>query len=197
MTVEKFAARAALVNGFLFSDARRLADWRSAVSDAPPTCGVILRDYDAPDRVALAVAMAALCRRQNRPFAIAGDWRLARRFGARFHCPSYLLRRPNRLGPIGACDTAAVHNEKEVRLAARAGFRRVFISPVFATNSHRGARVLGPVQARHLGLMAQNLGLGVYALGGMNASRLRRLNGTQGAAGPFIGFGAIAAFAKS
>ena len=44
----------------------------------------------------------------------------------------------------------------------------LFVSPVFATRSHPGARALG--RAR-LGLMIRNLPVPVIALGGMDARR--------------------------
>lgn len=180
-----------------FSDRLRAPDWRAALLKAGPDCGLILRDYDAADRAAMAEDMRALCQKQGRFFAIAGDCKLARRLGAAFHCPSYLLRRPLRHGALRITDlrmtdTAATHNRAEILAAAQAGFRRVFISPVFATGSHIGQAGLGSVQARDLARHAIALGLAPLALGGVDAARLKRLNG---AAPVFYGFGAIDALA--
>lgn len=180
---------------FFLSDRHRAPDWRAALRRGGPNCGLILRDYDAPDRAALAEDMRIACRAEKRFFAIAGDRKLAARMGAAFHCPSYLLRRPLRhglLGSLGPHDTAAVHNEGELIAAARAGFRRVFIAPIFPTRSHIGQVALGPVRARRLACHARALGLVPLALGGLDAKRLKRLNG---AAAVFYGLGAIDAFA--
>jgi len=180
-----------------FSDRHRAPDWRAALAKGGPACGLILRDYDATDRPAMAEDMRALCQTQGRFFAIAGDYKLARRMGAAFHCPSHLLRRPLRHGgldPIDAQDTAAAHNEAEIMAAARAGFHRVFISPIFQTRSHIGQAGLGPVRARKLAFRAIALGLTPLALGGMDARRLARLNGTSPV---FYGLGAIDAFSAS
>lgn len=193
---------------YLFSDRHRCADWRAALHRAGPHCHLILRDYDAPDRDALAAAMAAFCRTEARGFAIAGDRALARKHRAAFHCPSHLLTRvmrhphatrqaqPPRQAHPDSHDSAAVHNPAELHAAAQAGFGRVFISPVFATNSHPGGRGLGVMRARQLARMARALGLSPLALGGMDAARMRRLNGgAEGAKKLFTGYGAITAFA--
>ena len=177
-----------------FSDRSRAPDWRTALNRAGPTCGLILRDYDAPARFDMAKAMQAVCRKEGRFFAIAGDAKLARALGASFHCPSYLLRRPMRHGAVSPCDTAATHGKAEILAAARAGFRHIFISPVFATNSHVGQAGLGPVRARAMAHYAVGLGLRPMALGGLNAERLSRLNG---ASPVFYGYGAIDALARA
>lgn len=177
-----------------FSDRHRAPDWRAALTKGGPHCGLILRDYEADNRAALAAEMRAFCRNQKRFFAIAGERKLASRMGAAFHCPSHLLRRPLCYGPLSPLDTAAVHNETELFAALRAGFRTVFISPVFTTNSHIGQRGLGPIRARALAEMAASHGAAAFALGGMNADSLRRLNGD---APVFYGYGAIDAFCQS
>jgi thiamine-phosphate pyrophosphorylase len=183
---------------FLFSDRHRCADWRAGLHRAGPHCGLILRDYDAPSRATMAAEMAAFCASENRSFSVAGTLDLAQGHYAGFHCPSYLLRRPLKFGlKDSAIDksisSAAVHNLAELYAAKKAGIKRVFISPVFATNSHIGARGLGVIRAQNLARAAQNMGLVPLALGGMDAQKLRRLNGAQGL---FAGLGAIDAFAK-
>ena len=66
----------------------------------------------------------------------------------------------------------AVHDRRELVAAMRSRADCVFVSPVFATRSHPGARPLGPVR---LGLLIRGFVVPVVALGGMDASRLRRL----------------------
>jgi thiamine-phosphate pyrophosphorylase len=179
---------------WMLSDARRLPDWPNRLAELPRHIGFILRDYQHAARADLARDMAALCRAQNRQFAIAGNRRLARRFGARFHCPSHLLARPAaRLGAAAAGDMAAVHNERELRLALAAGFDTVLVSPVFATASHADARTLGVMRALPLLRAARHAGLRAYALGGLNARAYQRLGGRAHA----DGWAAIAAFART
>ena len=133
---------------FMFSDMTRQPDWRHALSHRPRHVGLILRDYDHATRRQMAVEMAALCRREGRYFAIAGDRRLAQNCGAAFHCPAFMVpQAAKRGGPPGPHDSAAVHNMGELLAAKQAGFSRIFIAPVFATASHAGARPLGV--ARH------------------------------------------------
>ncbi len=67
----------------------------------------------------------------------------------------------------------AAHDRRDLVAAWREAADLVFVSPVFATRSHPGARPLGPVR---LGLMLDGR-LPAYALGGMNARRFKRLNG--------------------
>ena len=84
--------------------------------------------------------------------------------------------------------TAAAHGRAGLVRAARAGARAALLSPVFPTASHPGAPTLGPV--RFAGLVRASP-LPVYALGGIDARRARRLAGT-GACG-LAGVGAFAA----
>ena len=145
--------RAPNLSRLVLSDQERCPDWRAALAVATvgssPNVGLILRDYHLPQRAELARDMAAHCARENIYFAVAGDARLAAQYGAAFHCPSHLLASPAaRLGRALACDFAAVHNETQMRQAAKAGFGSILLSPVFATKSHPTARPLGSLRAR-------------------------------------------------
>ncbi len=164
----------------MFSDAARLPDWHAAVSGQPRHVGLMLRDYHLPQRQKLAAEMANACRVQGRAFAIAGDRALAQRFNAQFHCPSYLIARAAaRGGRPKKGDMAAVHNIGQLCAARQAGFDTVFISPVFPTASHKGARGLGVLRAQKLFHIARGFGLHVFALGGMDSRRFRRIGGRQ------------------
>lgn len=83
----------------------------------------------------------------------------------------------------GGLVTASAHRQREVVQAFARGADLVFLSPVFATRSHPGAHVLGPVR---FGLIAQAAPGPVLALGGMGRRNARRLK-ALGAAG----YGAI------
>lgn len=80
---------------------------------------------------------------------------------------------------------STAHSLKEIGMAARAGAHAVLLSPVFATRSHPGAKVLGAV--RFL-MLARQSPVPVIALGGMTAARARRL--------PVHGWAAIDGFAS-
>ena len=71
---------------WLFTDAQRLPDPRGAVARLPRgLCGVVLRHDDDPDRRALALDLARLCRRRRLVLVVAGDTRLALALGAGIH----------------------------------------------------------------------------------------------------------------
>ncbi len=178
----------------MFSDAVRLPDWRAALSRQPRHVGLVLRDYHLPQRQLLAAEMAKACRKQGRALAIAGDRALAQRFHAQFHCPSYLISRAAARGGVPKIgDMAAVHNMMELSAAHKAGFDTVFISPVFETASHKGARGLGAIRGQYLFELARRLRLRVYALGGMNPQHYQRLGGAQA----IYGWAAIDYFADA
>lgn len=140
--------------------------------------GVILRDYDHPQRAVLAAQMAALCRTQGRAFWVAGDIGLATHLSAGFHCPSYLItRRPQFALTLPLPSTAAVHNMRQIKQAAEAGFTTVILSPAFPTDSHRGQPALGVLRFMTLARAAAERGLRVYALGGMTDNNWKRLSG--------------------
>jgi thiamine-phosphate pyrophosphorylase len=76
--------------------------------------------------------------------------------------------------------TAPAHDLPEIRAAEAAGARALFLSPVFPTRSHPGARTLG---AEGFAALAAQTRLPAIALGGMNAGRAKGLAGAYGWAG--------------
>ena len=70
-----------------------------------------------------------------------------------------------------------VHDLREIRAAERARADLLFLSPVFPTRSHPGARILG--RMRFAWLARQTL-LPVIALGGIDERRARELQGAYG-----------------
>lgn len=177
----------------LMTDEKRLADPRAAVGRLPRGAAVILRHYGVPDRAALARDLADLCRRRGLRLIVAGDWRLAAAIGAGgVHLPEGLARRGppawggGQMKPSGFLVTAAAHSPAALWRAARAGADAALLSPVFATASHPGAAVLGPLRFARWCRAAP---LAVYALGGITPSTARRLAGS-GLAG-IAGIGAL------
>ena len=162
---------------------------------APAGTAVIFRDYDAPARARRARTLAALAQARGLIFLIgvgsAGDVDLARAIGANgVHLPSRLLQNGppwTRRAVAGGVVTAACHGAHELRLAAELGADAAFLSPVFPTASHPGARSLGADSFRALAAASP---LPVLALGGVDETNARAL------AGPGVaGFGAIGGFA--
>lgn len=76
-------------------------------------------------------------------------------------------------GNYGSGGASAVHNAQELIAARRSGADILFISPVFVTSSHPGAKPLGIPGFRRLA--AQSGKAKAIALGGMDAQRARTL----------------------
>lgn len=161
----------------LMTDAARLNDPLAAAARLPAGAAVILRDYDAPDRTALATALSALCRTRRLRLLVAADAELAAGIGADgVHLPEALVPRMPRRWPRDWLITAAAHSPAALWRARRAGANAALLSPVFATASHPGASTLG---ALRFAAWANNAPLPVYALGGIDAVSARRLAGSR------------------
>ncbi len=171
------------------TDPDRRADPLATAAALPPGAAVILRNYGCPDRRDLAHDLAALCRRTGVVFIVAGDARLARAVGAGgLHLPEWQARR----GPHhwrawrrpGWLVTAAAHSPAALMDARRAGATAALLSPVFPSPSHpaRERPALGPLRFTRL---VHQSPLPVYALGGIDGARARRLkhSHTAGIAG--------------
>jgi thiamine-phosphate pyrophosphorylase len=169
---------------WLFTDAARMPDPLSIIRTLPKgLCGVVFRHDAASDRAALGAAIAKLCRARRLALVVAGDARLAARLQAGLHLRGG--RHPGFL-PLPHLRTASVHNAADLTRARRAGAQILFCSPIFPTNSHPGAPVLGPIGFRRLA--RHNARAKFCALGGMDGETVRRL-------GKFcVGIGAIDAF---
>jgi thiamine-phosphate pyrophosphorylase len=149
---------------WLFTDAARMLDVVGVVARLPRgLCGVVFRHDGAPDRAALAAAVARVCRQRRLWLAVA-DARLAWRLRAGVHL------RGGRGPRARTFATASAHDGAELQRARRAGAVLTFLSPAFATASHPGARALGPWR------WGRWAGRGrVAALGGVDGRTVLRL----------------------
>jgi thiamine-phosphate pyrophosphorylase len=158
---------------WLFTDFLRAPDPMPAIARLPPgLSGVVLRHDEAPERAALALRVAKLCRARRLGLVVAGDARLAARLRAGLH-----LRGGRRLlgGRLAGLVTSSAHNVPEILAARRAGAKILFISPAFATASHPGGRALGAMRWR---LLARRAGpCFAYALGGISGQKVKELAG--------------------
>jgi thiamine-phosphate pyrophosphorylase len=155
---------------WLFTDAARLPDPRTAVARLPPgLAGVVLRHDGQPERASLGRDLARLCRARRLILVVAGDARLAAALHAGLH-----LRGGRRAGPWpnGRLLTSSAHDAAELHRARRAGANLAFLSPFLPTASHPGAPALGP---HRWAALACRAGLPVAALGGIDRAALRRL----------------------
>ena len=154
----------------MMTDERQGADLLDALERLPAGAGIVFRHYRLPEpqRRALFDQVKAAARRRGLTVLLAGPAAQARAWGA---------DGSHGRGGGSGLRTAPAHNLREIRAAERAGAAAVFLSPVYPTRSHPGARPLGPDR---FALLARRAPLPVIALGGMDAHRARRLRGAHG-----------------
>ncbi|MET0239355.1 MAG: thiamine phosphate synthase [Sphingobium sp.] len=147
-----------------------------AVARLPRGSGVVFRHYRLGDeeRRALFGEVRRIARRRGLWLMLAGDERLALRWRA-----DGVHGAPSRRLPW----SASAHDRRELRAAERGRAALAFVSPLFATRSHPGARPLGVVR---FAALARGARVPVMALGGVGRRHLGLIR-MLGASG----FGAI------
>jgi thiamine monophosphate synthase len=163
----------------LMTDDIRLPDARAAARALPPASLVIVRARDAGQRAERAWALRRIARQRGLILLIAEDADLARRIGAHgVHLPEAEAHRAQSLRARNPkwLITSAAHSLRAV-LVSHAD--AIFLSPVFGTQSHRGAPPLTPTRAR---LMARQVKAPLFALGGITARNAALLSGFSGLA---------------
>jgi thiamine-phosphate pyrophosphorylase len=155
------------------TDDVRLADPLAAARALPRGSIVVVRSRTRLEPLARAL-LETRCR-----VLIAGDPLLAARLGAHgFHLPEtrageaayWRARFPNMFITISA---------HSLRALSRKHVDAIFLSPIFATESHPERAPLTAVRAN---LMARQARVPVYALGGIDARNAARLSGFCGIA---------------
>ena len=143
----------------LMTDDRK-ADWTRAARALPRGSMVVVRGRDAKQRRTLAEQLYGLA-----PLLIADDPALAAQIGAAgLHLPEVRIKESAhwRARFPHWIITASAHSLRTLMDARM--LDAVFLSPVFATTSHRHARPLTPVRAAFIAAQAP---VPVYALGGI------------------------------
>lgn len=175
LSIQHRRTRNFLPGAFFMTDAKRCPNPAGVIKNLPGDCAVIFRDYKAPNREALALRLAGLCQKKGLTFLVAGDARLAHRVGADgIHIPEWLLPRFGFAGQVKKhwIITASAHNVGALRRAELSGADAVLLAPVFHTESHPEKAGLG---IHRLQRLAAYSSLPFYALGGMNAEKMKRL----------------------
>ena len=166
---------------WFMTDRTRVPDPVSIVAHLPPGAGVVIRDYDLPDREPYAHAIAEAAHAGDVTILVAGDMALAEATEAHgMHLPEWQMLQAAKIRaehPAWLL-TAAVHAKPAIVEAQRQEMNAVFLAPVFRASSGKGT-ALGII--RFAGLVRQTA-LPVFALGGVDAGTAPRLKGT-GAAG--------------
>jgi thiamine-phosphate pyrophosphorylase len=164
----------------LLTDDTRLPDARAAASALPPASLVIVRARDAKKRAERALSLRLIARKRGLLLLIADDPALARAVGAHgVHLPEAKARQAAHLRAQnpGFLITASAHSLRAALSISHAD--AILLSPVFASQSHRGAPALTPARAR---LIARGLKTPVFALGGITAQNALLLSGFSGIA---------------
>jgi thiamine-phosphate pyrophosphorylase len=154
-----------------------------AIAALPRGSGIIFRHYglSAGERRDLFDQVTIAARRYGHVVVLGGSARDARAWRAAGAHGRTAQRHPQ-------LQTAPVHSVRERIAAQRAGADLLFVSPIFKTASHPGARSLG---RSRFGLMIRGARTPVIALGGMTARKARSLAG-MGA----YGWAAISALSR-
>ena len=141
----------------------------AALHNLPQGSGVIVRHYSLAKhaRLDLIARIRKIARTRRLTLVVAGPAALA----LATHADGFHARSAH-VGPRHLLRTVAVHDEAELRLARRIGANLIFLSPVFATESHPGAPSLG---RKRFGRLTQKSEIPVIALGGMTARRAKSL----------------------
>ncbi|CAA7614947.1 Thiamine monophosphate synthase [Candidatus Terasakiella magnetica] len=178
----------------LVTDEIRLSDPLAAIRRLPRGSAVLLRHYGSPERLKLARIMARLTRIRRLYLLVAADWRLAARLGADgVHLPEGLARHAVLAPALGwrrranALLTVACHSPPALARARALGADAAVLSPVFPTQSHSGAKAIGPLRFAQWSRRAR---MPVIALGGITGATARRL--PPGTAAGLAAIGALA-----
>jgi thiamine-phosphate pyrophosphorylase len=148
---------------WLMTDERLGEALLPTISALPRGSGIVFRYYSLENeaRQKLLRVVSAAARRYGHILVVGGRQIVA---------PVWLVA--GRHGRMRGALTAPVHSLREAMAAQRSGALYLFVSPVFETQSHPGAAVLGRVR---FGLLTRDLKTPVIALGGMNKMRARGL----------------------
>ncbi len=151
----------------------------------PAGAAIVLRDYQNRERAAMARRLRTICTARKVFLIIGADIDLAETVGADgVHLPSWFDAGRAKLGDMIV--TASCHTRLELDRAAKQGADLAFLSPVFATRSHPGAKHLGAGAFRNMAVTSPTP---ILALGGVDETNASQL------AGPNVaGLAAIGAF---
>ncbi len=150
---------------WLMTDERMGDALLPSIAALPRGSGVIFRHYHIPDRRHLFDAVRVLAKARRLMLILGGSQQLAQQWRA----DGAHGRSRQRAAMVM---TAPVHSIRERLAAEQSGAALLFVSPLFATQSHPGARPLGRVR---FGMSVQGAKVPVIALGGMTRARAQSL----------------------
>ena len=151
------------------------ADWVDGVRALPSGSAVIVRHRNGIAREELARRLLVVCRARQVKVLVADDIALGVRLRADgIHLPQRHVHRARqaRMFNRGFLITGSAHNLAEFAHAVRCGVDAVFVSPVYATGSHAGGKVLG---VSGVASIIRSQRKAAYALGGIDADNCEQL----------------------
>jgi thiamine-phosphate pyrophosphorylase len=175
----------ALPRIWLMTDPRFGDGLLAAVQRLPFGSGVVFRHYQLEyhARLTLFRRVRQICARRGHWLVLAGTEYQARQW----HADGFHNRTARRAGSGILLRTAPVHSAREIAHGKRSKADMLFLSPLFATASHEGARPLGRHSFMALAQLCRSTS--VIALGGITRQQGRSLDTRQ-----IHGWAAIDAF---
>ena len=161
----------------ILTDPQRTPDPVALAERLPRGAALVYRAFGAPEAFRVAEALGRLARGRGLVLLIGADAALAKACGAHgVHLPERRVAQAPRLRAAwpGALITGAAHSERALAAAAAAGLDAALLSAVFASRSPSAGAPIGPMR---LAALVRRARLPVYALGGVDASTVRRLAG--------------------
>ena len=182
-----------------FTDRKKISNLESTIRNLPKNSAIIIREYDLDNnaREIFAKKIIDLTKDLGFKIIIGKNFELAKKLkadGVHFSdfdkLPIKILKKTNFTKNF--IFSFSCHNYKSILRARKKGFKMIFISPIFKTNSHLEAKNLGLRNLAKISLKTKNstyCQTSLYALGGINCqniSAIRKLT--------LAGFGAINLF---
>ena len=156
-----------------FTDPERTPDAEAIAETLPRGAAVVFRAFGAADAVEQGRRLKAIARRRGLVLLVGADAKLAAAIGADgVHLPERLAHRARSVRRPGWTVTAAAHSLRAARAAQAAGADAAVVSAVFPSRSPSAGPPIGPIR---LARLARDAGLPVYALGGVDNKKARRL----------------------
>ena len=194
--IEKFENRPVL-----FSDDKKIADFDKTLENLPKNSIIIIREYhlDDKNRENFARKAVLLAKKHKIRIIIGKNIDLAKKIGANGvhfsdfdQLPLKFLRKS--AFPKDFIFSFACHNKKSLPFCRKLQPNLTFISPAFATSSHKGQKPLGIKNLAKISFQKERslYPSKLYVLGGINKNNITSIRKLG-----FSGFGAIDLFANN
>jgi thiamine-phosphate pyrophosphorylase len=177
-----------------FTDRKKISDIENTIKNLPKKSVIIIREYDLDkkNREIFAQKIITIAKAKGFKTLIGKDFALAKKLkadGVHFSdfdkLPQQIFRNKSFILSFSC------HSLKSVLRIEKLKADMIFVSPIFPTTSHPGAKIIGLRNLVKIAVKAKssNYAAKIYALGGINLTNLKSLRKL-----PISGFGAIDLF---